>query len=135
MKQAFYYSLISLLVVVLSAGMFVKWAPAGSFCSTTHFFCEETHTVPLEQHEFSFNAVENGQTVTYTFICLYQNINDTLDERVMLRDLDKNILRIVAKTDIKDFDSPVTHLSAIQDSIINSNTTSGLASFVLKREI
>lgn len=132
MKQAFYYSLISLLVVVLSAGMFVKWVDYLNGYTKTP---DKILHVPLEQHEFSFNAVENGQTVTYTFICLYQNINDTLDERVMLRDLDKNILRIFAKTDIKDFDSPVTHLSAIQDSIINSNTTSGLASFILKREI
>jgi hypothetical protein len=110
-----YSSLISVALLIV-AYMFFAWVPAG----------EHQYPQPrLEIHEYAFDVVESGRPMAYQVNCRYIDIPDSLAESILLRDLDRDILRIVAAVDVKAYDDPVTRLSAIQDSIIGTTLQSG----------
>lgn len=111
-----YSSLISVALLIV-AYMFFTWVPAG----------EHQYPQPrLEMHQYAFDAIESGRPMAYQVNCRYMDIPDSLAERVLLRDLDRDILRIVAAVDVKAYDDPVARLSVIQDSIIATTLQSHL---------
>ena len=109
-------TLISLLLLII-ASMFFTSVPAGVLQSPQS---------RNETHEFSYNVIESGNPVEYVFRFRYIDVSDSLTERALLRDCDRDILRIIATIDVQAIADPLTQLSVIQDSIINATLQSDL---------